>query len=188
MPAIRAEESVVVDNVDFWSSLGIETVEKSDEYDADYEYIELGDEQGVSISAPKLSFKDRVGVLFGKPVQFHYKRHYVVLKDNGRLEEMPEEEAERKALRRWLLDKDANYTPTSVYKSPTEQAHEAYDLAQNHPRDHSEELIAAIAKLPKAGELLIKLPRELSPQEKRRVKQLVEAIINEKPITAKVAL
>lgn len=172
-----------------WDAAGASEEIKTTELDSSYEFIRVDNDKNliaITVESPKLTLRQRAKVLFGKPVPFHLvkTREVTVLEDL----DMPLTEEERRAARQWVLANEGGLDGQTKQKTPREQGIEAMDLVTKFPREHNDALIAAIEKLPKANELLIKLKREISPQEKRRIQAIVEAILEKKPVTAKVAL
>lgn len=102
------------------------------------------------------------------------------------LPDVPLTEAEAKAARAWCLQMPTQQVDVKHSPTPQEQKQQMDKLVAEFPRQHNPDLIEAIKKLPKPSELLLKFKRELSNEEKRKIKQFAQAFVDQKPVRVKV--
>jgi hypothetical protein len=163
---------------DLWEQLGAEEISKERVF---YDR-KIDPEEGHTYEV-SLSFKDRLRVLFGKTPAIVDRWTGVVVSDLSDLEQLSEDE--RRLARSWVLGGNA---PGIKSPTPSEQGEQALRLVREFPREFSPEMVAAINALPKADELVIKLPRELKAGEKSALRRKINAIVAGKPVSMRVKL
>lgn len=172
---------------DLWNNLDIFEQSQKEEQVLTSQVININDET-IIIEARVPKFKDILKSFFkAEPIPFNYTRKYKILVSD--FEETSLSETEYKALRNWLLASDYEKgSGNEPQPTPTQQSHQAKHLVDNYERVHNPALIEAIKKLPKASEILIKLKKELNPEQKRHIKKIVTNIVDGKPVSGKIKL
>lgn len=166
---------------DLWTNLGLQEVSKSDtEIRARVEINTELDEGRYIIEPVPLKFKDRVKILFKGETPIRLTHEYTIIEDKLKSIDAPSGKS--------LPIPYIGDVPPSLPPSPGEQKAQADDLVLNFPRQHSQWLIDATKALPEPDEFLVQLPRKLKPGERQKIKKILLAIVNGKPVPVKVSI
>lgn len=171
-----------------WDTLGVEEIERSEEGHTTHVVIRAEDERTFIVDSIKPRLIERLKFLFGKPIPFALRETWkgFEVANQDEYEKLSQEE---KSLQRgWVLQGPANPdVATGSNPTPKQQGEKALELLQS-PRTHNPDLIKAIANLPAADEVLIKLPRgvKLNREEKSVVKKFVRDLLSGRPVTTKI--
>lgn len=173
----REEESNLWDNLGVHEAVSYETKIKTD--------AQAFDDEGdlVFIKSAPLNFKQRFRLLIkGGEVPFEITTAHTVLKTEEEM--LPVDEKARKATRQWVLESAGAYPNKKANQpDPKEQSAKAQQLVVGFERQHNPDLVEAVKRLPKASEILLKAPRELTPEEKRKLNRVFKAIVTGKPVS-----
>jgi hypothetical protein len=171
---------------DLWEQLGLEVAPTQSVLDA----TEVTAEEGhvYTVEVLPLKFKDRLRFLLGKTEpKVQIVDHWdAVRAPNDELADLVTDN-ERRLARSWIIKPQAN-AATGSTPTPSEQGREAMKLVHEYERTFTPEFIAAVKALPKADELVVKLPREFSPKEKSDLRRKINLIMKGKPVSMKVEL
>lgn len=171
---------------DLWEQLGLEVAPT--EVVLDTTEVVAKEGHTYTVEVLPLKFKERVRLLLGKaePQVRLVDRWEAVHAPNGELADLMGEN-ERRLARSWVIKPQAS-AATKRNPTPKEQGQEAMRLVAEWKREFTPEFLEAVAALPKADELVIKLPREFSPEEKTSLRRKINLIIKGKPVSMKVTL
>lgn len=171
---------------DLWEQLGLKVVPTEEVLDTTEVVAKEGHTYTVEVLP--LKFKDRVRLLLGKtePQVRLVDRWEAVRAPDGELADLMGEN-ERWLSRSWVIEPQAN-AATKRNPTPQEQGQEAMKLVTEWKREFTPEFLEAVAALPKADELVVKLPREFAPDEKATLRRKINMMIKGNPVSMRVQL